>query len=885
MIKRIVLVFLSFFCISMYTYGIDAWIRINQLGYLPNAQKKAVLISESALTIKQFAIYDALTNQELGTFNTVISKGEFENFKSTYILDFSSFKLQGAYYLKADLIYSPTIYINKNIYQGTADFLLNFLRLQRNGYNPDLYSEIHQYNTYDAEEVIPTRKENTENSYDSEFLKSIKSKNSKYKNIQLPVEVDEPVKPKSLDVRGGWLEATDYLQYGATSATAVFQLLFAYQLNPTAFSDKYDAYGYNKPNDIPDILDEAKWGLDWLIKMYPNKDVLYHQIANDFEHGRFGLPKIDKSETESEPAISRPVYLATGKPQGLFGFKNNSSGIASIAGKYSSAFSLGAELLATYYPSFADSLKTKALEAYQYGKENPGVCQSVPGKSPYFFEEENWKDDMELAAAQLYRLTYDGNYLRDASEFGRIEPVSPWMCSDTASYHQWYPYINLGHYVIANVENPGYRKEFLQNMLSGIQRMNISAADNPFNIAVPMVLGSNNMVTAIASQCRLYRSMTNDSTYINMETSLVDWLLGCNPWGMSMIIGLPKLGVFPSDPHSTLSHNSHVPLLGALINGPVNAATFKTLIGNHLSKEDMYDQVQSDWAVYHDDNADYATNEPTIDGTAALTYLLSCKQLEATLDKTIDSNQYKFGGITTTDMGKKQISLVFAGNEFSDGAKTILNTLKNLKIKASFFFTGDFYRNKNNKQLIEDIQKEGYYLGAHSDKNTLYCSLEKRDSLLVNKNEFLTDLKDNYLEMEKFGITKNQAPFFLPPYEWYNNLISQWCNEFGIQLISPTPKILSNNDISIPEMRDNYFSSNEIYNNIIETESAQGLNGYILVFHIGSDSKRKDKFYPKLNALLTNITKSGYEFVDLYTATNMFNKSVVTTDKKQKRKN
>jgi hypothetical protein len=156
---------------------------------------------------------------------------------------------------------------------------------------------------------------------------------------------------------------------------------------------------------------------------------------------------------------------------------------------------------------------------------------------------------------------------------------------------------------------------------------------------------------------------------------------------------------------------------------------------------------------------------------------------------------------------------------------------------------------------------------------------------LVNKNEFLTDLKDNYLEMEKFGITKNQAPFFLPPYEWYNNLISQWCNEFGIQLISPTPKILSNNDISIPEMRDNYFSSNEIYNNIIETESTQGLNGYILVFHIGSDSKRKDKFYPKLNALLTNITKSGYEFVDLYTATNMFNKSVVTTDKKQKRKN
>ena len=883
--KWIVLVFLSFFCISMCTYGIDAWIRINQLGYLPNAQKKAILISQSALTVKQFSIYDALTNQELGTFKTVTSKGEFENFKSTYILDFSSFNLQGAYYLKADLIYSPTIYINKNIYQGSADFLLNFLRLQRNGYDPDMYSEIHQYNTYEAPEVDSNKILSNGGLAESSTTTPIDLKRTKYKKIEPAVELPQPEKPRLVDVRGGWLEATGYLQYGATSATSIFQLLFAYQLNPTAFADKFDAYGYNKSNDIPDILDEAKWGLDWLVKMYPNSEVLYHQIADDLEHGVFKSTKENRTYNESESTINRPVYIATGKPQGSFSFKNNSSGIASIAGKYSAAFCLGAELLGTYYPGFADTLKTKAIEAYEYGKKNPGVCQSVPGKSPYFFEEENWKDDMELAAAQLYRLTFDGVYLRDAAEFGRIEPVSPWMCSDTARYHQWYPYINLGHYVIANVENPGYRKEFLQNMLNGIQRMSIYAADNPFNVAVPMVLGSNNMVTALASQCRLYRTMTNDSTYMNLEASLVDWLLGCNPWGTSMIIGLPKLGVYPSDPHSTLSRNSHVPLSGALINGPVNAGTFKTLIGNHLTKEDVYDQVQSDWAVYHDDNADYATNEPTIDGTAGLTYLLSCKQLEAATDKAADNNQYKFGGITTTDMNKKQISLVFAGTEFADGAKTILNTLKELKIKASFFFTGDFYRDKKNKSLIEEIQKENYYLGAHSDKNLLYCSLQKRDSILINKNDFLNDLKANYLEMEKFGITKNHAPFFLPPREWYNDLISQWCNEFGMQLISPTPKTLSNADISIPEMRNNYFSSNEIYNNITEIESTQGLNGYILVFHVGTDSKRKDKFYPKLNALLSHLTKNGYEFVDLYTATNMFNNSIIAADKKQKRKN
>lgn len=147
-------------------------------------------------------------------------------------------------------------------------------------------------------------------------------------------------------------------------------------------------------------------------------------------------------------------------------------------------------------------------------------------------------------------------------------------------------------------------------------------------------------------------------------------------------------------------------------------------------------------------------------------------------------------------------------------------------------------------------------------------------------------------EFENFKNTSgadNPFDVAIPMVIGTNNMVTalacQWCNEFGLQLISPTPKTLSNTDISIPEMRDNYYSSNEIYNNITEIESTQGLNGYILVFHIGSDSKRKDKFYPKLNALLTNLTKEGYEFVDLCTATNMFCSSTVTTDKKQKRKN
>ena len=63
-----------------------------------------------------------------------------------------------------------------------------------------------------------------------------------------------------IDVRGGWHDATDYLQYTTTSANAIYQMMFAYQENPEAFGDAYDADGLPGANGIPDIVDEIKWG-------------------------------------------------------------------------------------------------------------------------------------------------------------------------------------------------------------------------------------------------------------------------------------------------------------------------------------------------------------------------------------------------------------------------------------------------------------------------------------------------------------------------------------------------------------------------------------------------------------------------------------------------
>src|SRR5688572_7688514 len=66
-----------------------------------------------------------------------------------------------------------------------------------------------------------------------------------------------------VDTHGGWHDAGDLLKYLLTSSNATAQMLLAYQSAPSRFQDRYNAFGQPGANGIPDVLDEARWGLDW----------------------------------------------------------------------------------------------------------------------------------------------------------------------------------------------------------------------------------------------------------------------------------------------------------------------------------------------------------------------------------------------------------------------------------------------------------------------------------------------------------------------------------------------------------------------------------------------------------------------------------------------
>ncbi len=804
----------------------QSWIRINQLGYLPKSIKEAVLISKENISLTNFELRDALTGKTVFTSKKITSFGKYDPFLSTFRLNFSEFKNSGAYYIFADGTKSPNFRIDKNVYDGTADFLLKYMREQRCGYNPFLKDSCH---THDGFVIYNTLLDSAH-----------------------------------IDVTGGWHDATDYLQYATTSANATFQMLFAYQQNPESFGDEFDKDGNPGANGIPDILDEVKWGLDWLVKMNPKKGMMFNQIADDRDHVGFRLPTNDSAYYGK--GLERPVYFVSGEPQGVFKYQNRTTGVSSTAGKFSSAFALGSEILQKYYPEFADELKQKAVNAFEFGEEKPGVCQTAPAGSPYFYEEDNYVDDMELAAVQLNLMTGKKEYLQKSVEYGSKEPVTPWMGADTARHYQWYPFINLGHYYLAESENSEIKNLFISNLEKGIEGVYERGKSNPFQIGIPFIWCSNNLAAAILTQCRLYTSLTKDSTYAEMEAAVRDWLFGCNLWGTSMIIGLPKDGETPDDPHSSLTHLYNYKINGGLVDGPVYATIFNNLKGLKIYNGDEFSQFQSNKVVYHDDYGDYSTNEPTMDGTASLTYYLSALQKEGNNEASVDTNKdYNLGAIIRTDKNQKNISLVFTGHEFAEGFDVVNNVLKKHQIKASFFLTGDFYRNEKFKNLINTLREEGCYLGAHSDKHLLYASWEKRDSTLITKDEFVNDLQKNYAEMAKFGITKNDAKYFLPPYEWHNNQINEWCKEIGLTLVNFTPGTNSNQDWTYPALDKKYFDSDKIYGNIINFEKTDknGLNGFILLTHMGTDVRREDKFYNRLDELVTELENKGYTFTTI----------------------
>lgn len=817
-------------CSSYLAAQSTAFIRVNQVGYLASDTKVAIAFSKTPLH-GDFVLLDANKVVYRAGLKSVAAPNWGGSFPYYYELDFSAFQTGGRHTLRIEESGTTSSPFSIGAYPIYQEDLLSFMRQQRCGYNPYLDMVCHMRDGRTVYAPIP----------DGSFI----------------------------DASGGWHDAGDQLKYLITTSNATARMLLAFELARDSYQDKVDALGRPRANGIPDVLDEAKWGLDWIHKLHPAPDQLFHQVADDRDHRGFKLPDQDIADYGWGPNSYRPVYFANGKPQGLREWKSKATGIANIAGRSAVAMAVAYRIWKNDLkdPLFARKCLKAALELYQMGKRHEGYQQGNSYGAPYRYNEDTWADDMEWAAAELFKATHKQSYLADAKRYARLSGATSWMQHDTSEHYEFYPFANVGHFAFYALTDTRTKRGLASYYRDGIERVIARAQQNPYRVGVPFLWCSNNLVVGFITQVLLYEKMTGDLRYHSSMVAHRDWLLGRNPWGTSMFTGIPEGGEFPEDVHLPTVQILKKLVPGGLVDGPIAAKTYNALRGLHLNQPDEFLEFQTNEVVYHDDVGDYSTNEPTMDGTADAILMMALWNPEPTrqlkrlvTDRTNSRFVYDRGAITRADPTTKRLALVFTGDEFNDGGETIARILRKRGVKGSFFFTGRFYRNPRFERTIHRLKRDGHYLGAHSDQHLLYCDWGDRNKLLISRKSFEHDLKKNYASMRIFGIDKSDAQYFLPPFEWYNQKISDWTNALNLRLINFTPGTRANADYTTPEMK-NYVRSEPILQSIKEYEERDpaGLNGFILLLHIGVAPQRTDKFYERLGELLEWMKSKGYE--------------------------
>jgi hypothetical protein len=204
----------------------------------------------------------------------------------------------------------------------------------------------------------------------------------------------KPAEPaRRVDALGGWYDAGDQIKFTLNQAATAYHLLSAYRLKPEHFATEHSKSG------LPDVLDEARHGLEFLMRVHPDRDTFIIQVGNAEDHNQgVRLPEHDKLDGK------RPALCALSRVH-----------MASAA----AALALGAR-------TFADVGRTE--DAARYGE----MARTIYARSlesdtiPTAFERDDVndfyrdpdpRDQLALAAMELHALTGDRSFLDQAIAF------------------------------------------------------------------------------------------------------------------------------------------------------------------------------------------------------------------------------------------------------------------------------------------------------------------------------------------------------------------------------------------------------------------------------------------------------------------------------------
>ncbi len=396
-------------------------------------------------------------------------------------------------------------------------------------------------------------------------------------------------KRNTIDASGGWHDAGDYLKMSLTIAYTTYFLLKAYEVNPIIFKKKYSK------TDLVDILDEAKWGLKWLMKAMPDTNSFIIQIG-DMEDHSIGLRLAHQDKLDGK----RPALLALSPTQ--LGYSAAALALGSKIFR-----SLGDEKTANKYQLQAELYFRRALSP-----EAKSIAWYTANF--HFYNDESKYDNLELAASELYKLTNKQFYLDKAIEFGDKTRSSGWR--------SWEDVSMASHLSLMN--NYKIVKNDLRLDLDNYQKVSKSPG-NVWSLPTKYVWAGLYTYIGVANAAFEYQLQTKNRRYELMALNLLDYVLGKNNWGICFV-ATKKVPYSIQNPFSqTYTLQADLFPTGAISEGPGDSRSHSensSYFGFDETIEPTY-KFNTDKGVFYDHDKDFMCMETIISGIADGIYLLS----------------------------------------------------------------------------------------------------------------------------------------------------------------------------------------------------------------------------------------------------------------------
>ena len=529
----------------------NAAVRTNQIGYVSTDQKRCTFIYKCG---DLFDLVNAETKEIVYCGPIVYGRDNGDTGEYDYYGDFSMFREPGTYYIRSQngLVSHPFV-IARDPFTDLRNSALKMLSYQRCG------TALGEWAGGLAHAECHNR----------------------------PVNL---VYTDSLfDLSGGWHDAGDYGRYVKTGAKAVNDLMLAYMTAPELFGD--DTGGPDSGNGIPDILDEARYEMEWLLKMQEEGGTVFSKVVTQ------SFPD-DTVAPEDDGGV-------------LFAIGADTISTADAGGSYA----IASIVFRDVDSDFADRCLEAAEKAHRYLRSHPDVTYSM---NPTDFSAGQYLDSDDKDARftlemGLYAATGETDYLDEAKDLYNDEEFN------VINGVTWDKNGGYGAYLFLACSN-GEKDDnkFYETIRDELKAMadNLlgQAEGNSYNTVNGLYAwGSNSTTANYGIVLAMAYDFTGEQAYLQTAVEQLNYLLGKNSLDMCFVSGF---GTFsPRNQHNRLSLSKGTLMTGAMSGGP------------DASREDNVTKaLPQDLPVakiYADDKNSYSTNEIAIYYNSALLYLLT----------------------------------------------------------------------------------------------------------------------------------------------------------------------------------------------------------------------------------------------------------------------